>query len=489
MTLPRQEEQCFGRRAKTVVDRSSPLPIRPCDVGPGGRHSHRKDKPTSGVSPSTQPNGGKASGAQEEGRGLSSLGGTETMANRRFEMTEDARADLRSFAQRLEDSDLDDIAARGGRAFQGREKKVRKNPLGKLGDFFFGLSRLPQTRRRVLSLEEQVEISRRELSRGKQDFSALLESAALKSEHVALKGRLEELARLVSRENMTLENRLDEVGLRVDEQKRVLQTERLTRQRAFTDLERRFTIKGSRPAAEAEPHMEAAVEPTSASVRSVLESFYFLLEDRYRGSREEIKQRLLVYRNDFRAARDRTRVSGPVIDIGCGRGEMLEMLGEEGFQGLGVDSNAVQLETARKHGAAVIHGDAAEYLRSLDAGSVLAVTGIHIVEHIPFPALVELMLEVIRVLRKGGLAIFETPNPRNLIVGSTTFHLDPTHIKPLPSEVLQILLETVGFDQVETRPLHPSDALESMVRIHKVDRHLATLLFGPQDYAIVGISE
>ncbi len=423
------------------------------------------------------------------------------MVNERFDMAEDPRAELRSLAQRLEHLEVDEGAREGEDLFRPREKKVRNSLWGKIKDFWFGLSRLPQTRRRVLALEDAVENTKGDLSRAKRELShtkgelsAVAQAIRAFLDQAALKGQVDEVARVASREHRALESqvdevarRLDEFARRLDELKRVLQTERATRQRAFTDFDRRLTIRGLRPASEARPDNESAGAPTTTSVQSLLESFYFLLEDRYRGAREEIKQRLLVYRNDLRSARDRTGFAGPVIDIGCGRGELLEILREDGFQGVGVDTNDTQLETARKHGGAVVHGDAFEYLRSLDAGSVLAVTGIHIVEHIPFPDLVRLMQEVVRVLRRGGVAIFETPNPRNLIVGATTFHLDPTHMKPLPAEVLQILLETVGFAQIETRPLHPSDTLESMVKHNNMDRHLATLLFGPQDYAVIGV--
>ena len=421
--------------------------------------------------------------------------------NERFDMAEDARAELHALAQRLEHMEFEERAPPGGDDLSPpREAKVRRSFTSRIGDFFFSLSRLPQTRRRLLQLEDRVLALNGQVSAVARGLRALAEHAALKSqvdeisrfasrEQAALKTQVDEGARLAFRERVAVDVQIDEVASRVDELKRVLQTERATRQRAFTDFERRLTLRGLKSAtAESETESgDVAAAPTS--VWSLLETFYFLLEDRYRGSREEIKQRLLVYRNDLRAARDRTGITWPVIDIGCGRGELLEVLAEEGFRCIGVDSNDTQLETARKHGGAVVHGDALEYLRSLEAASVLAVTGIHIVEHIPFRDLVRLMQEVVRVLRKGGVAIFETPNPRNLIVGATTFHLDPTHIKPLPAEVMQILLETVGFDRIETRPLHPSDTLETMVKQHNLDRDLANLLFGPQDYAVIGLIE
>ena len=289
-----------------------------------------------------------------------------------------------------------------------------------------------------------------------------------------------DVARSVERERATFGERIDDIDRR-------LRLERLTRQRAFTDFDRRLTLTAMRTGSQISPPAPSDSGPLLPGVQSLLESFYFLLEERYRGTREEIKQRLLIYRNDLRAARDRTGTNGPIIDIGCGRGELLEMLRDDGFQAIGVDSNDTQLEIARRHGVAVVHGDASHYLRTLGDDSVLAVTGIHVVEHIPFTDLVRLMQEVSRVLKSGGVAIFETPNPRNLIVSGTTFHLDPTHVRPLPFEVMQVLLETVGFGEVIQRPLHPSDTLDYMVKQHNLDKRIATLLFGPQDYAAIAL--
>jgi O-antigen chain-terminating methyltransferase len=269
----------------------------------------------------------------------------------------------------------------------------------------------------------------------------------------------------------------------------LLRHERVSRQNSLAGLERRLSTFAHRagPNGTEEGSPAAAAPEDKASLNALLETFYFLLEERYRGSRDEIKQRLTVYRKDFEAARARLGISGPVIDIGCGRGELLEVLREDGFQAVGIDQNDIQLEAARRLGLPVLHHEARGYLATLAADSVLAVTGIHIAEHIPFPALVSLVEEAARVLKKGGLVVFETPNPRNLIGGATTFHFDPTHIKPLPPEVLQILLETCGFTAIETRLLHPSDTLDVVVGQNRLDPHIAGLLFGPQDYAVLAI--
>jgi len=407
----------------------------------------------------------------------------------RFEFPEDVRADLLAFKQRLEQLDLGE-RIRQEEDSAPRRRHARRSLWRKITFFLKSLSNLSRSRRRLDALEDEVRNLRKAIvSVVESEFRALSHAAnslSLTMERLSAEGaqNIERLsidsARRIERERDALHNQIEEVG-------DLIRFERLTRQKAFTDFDRRLTLAATKKTSEATALPPESNEQLPTSVRSLLESFYFLLEERYRGTREEIKQRLFVYRNDFLAARERTGVAGPIIDVGCGRGELLEMLREDGFQAIGVDSNDTQLEAARRHGVAVIHADAIEHLRALEDNSVLAVTGIHIVEHIPFTDLIRLMQEVARILKKGGVAIFETPNPRNLIVGATTFHFDPTHIRPLPPEVLQILLETVGFGEVEQRPLHPSETLEYMVKHHNLDRHVATLLFGPQDYAAIGV--
>jgi len=398
----------------------------------------------------------------------------------RFNLPEDARADLVAFKQRIEQLDFEHPSIREALA-PPRPRFVQQSLWGKFNSLLVSLGRLTDTRRRVEAMEDEAANFRQAVMTVVGDEFTKAVTQVVEQEIVklyrAIDQRAAEGATALERESARLKEHTGNL-------EQELRFERLTRQKAFVDFDRQLTLK--RPSAAAAGEAEAAAE-RSTSVQSLLETFYYRLEERFRGTRDEIKQSLLIYRNDLRAARDRVGVSGPVVDIGCGRGELLELLGEDKFQAVGVDSNAIQLDAARRRGAVVVHADAFEYLRGLEDESVLAVTGVHIVEHIPFPALVCLMQQVVRVLKKGGVALFETPNPRNLIVGATTFHLDPTHIRQLPPEVMKVLFETVGLEQIEIRPLHPSDTLDYMVKNHDLDPHVATLLFGPQDYAVIGV--
>lgn len=405
----------------------------------------------------------------------------------RFDFAGDADADLLAFKQRLEQLDF------GGRIRREEDaapRPRRQSLWRKIRFFLSSLYHASRSRRRVDALGDEVANLRKAVvSVVESEFLALAQAA--NSLLIATNGAFERLAESQVERDRALNERLehDRIALRnqIEDVARLVRFERLTRQKAFTDFDRRLTLSALKSPPGASAPSPSSVDPLPTSAQSLLQSFYFVLEERYRGAREEIKQRLLIYRNDFRAARERTGAVGPVIDLGCGRGELLEVLREDGFQAIGVDSNETQLDVARRHGVAVVRANALDHLRTLKDNSVLAVTGIHIVEHIPFPDLIQLMLEVARVVMKGGVAVFETPNPRNIIVGATTFHLDPTHVRPLPPEVLQVLLETVGFGEVEQRPLHPSDTLDYMVKHHNLDRHIATLLFGPQDYAALGV--
>lgn len=209
-----------------------------------------------------------------------------------------------------------------------------------------------------------------------------------------------------------------------------------------------------------------------------LDALYAALEDRFRGSREEIKDRFRIYLPYVESA-------GNVIDLGCGRGEWLELLSETGIKARGVEQNRVLIERCRQRGLEVVEADMLAHLRGLPDESAGLITGFHIIEHVSIDALVSLLDEALRVLRPGGAVIFETPNPENVLVGSNFFYLDPTHHHPLPSELMQFLVESRGFQRIEVLNLHPWDTGRVAGEGELAERFNG-FFFGPMDYAILG---
>jgi SAM-dependent methyltransferase len=186
--------------------------------------------------------------------------------------------------------------------------------------------------------------------------------------------------------------------------------------------------------------------------------FYRAFEDRYRGSREAIRARQSVYLPFLHALR-KLAPDAMVTDLGCGRGEWLELLRSEGIPAQGVDMDEGMLQACRELGLDVRHGDAISFLQGLGPASQAAVTGFHLAEHLPFDVLQQLVTQALRVLRPGGLLILETPNPENVLVGTSGFYVDPTHVRPLPPLLLNFLLEFHGFARVKTLRLNESEAL------------------------------
>jgi O-antigen chain-terminating methyltransferase len=179
----------------------------------------------------------------------------------------------------------------------------------------------------------------------------------------------------------------------------------------------------------------------------VTQRFYREFEDKYRGSREDIKGKLKTYL-DFVLPVAQLSTDSTAVDLGCGRGEWLELLREHDITAVGVDQNKEMLEACFEIGLNVIQGDALAYLRGLSDSSVLVVSGFHIAEHLPFDVLQELYAQAHRVLVPLGLLILETPNPENLVVGASSFYMDPTHERPIPPQLLTFLAQHTGFERV-----------------------------------------
>jgi O-antigen chain-terminating methyltransferase len=207
--------------------------------------------------------------------------------------------------------------------------------------------------------------------------------------------------------------------------------------------------------------------------------FYRAFEDRHRGSRDVIQSRLRAYLPFLRPLL--RQQAGRVVDLGCGRGEWLELLGAEGIAAHGVDQDQGMLQACRERGLEVTQGDALGYLQALPDASCAAVSAFHLVEHLPFETLQTLIAQALRVLRPGGLLILETPNPENLVVGTCAFYTDPTHHKPLPPLLLSFLPEFHGFARAKTVRLQENPQLRGREPVS-----LLQVLAGVSpDYAVV----
>lgn len=214
-----------------------------------------------------------------------------------------------------------------------------------------------------------------------------------------------------------------------------------------------------------------------------LDALYASFDEEFRGSREEIKERLRIYLPIIRAQSIGSDDMA-ILDLGCGRGEWLELLRDEQLHATGVEANRVLTGRCRELGLEVIEDDLVEYLRALPAASLGVVTGFHVVEHLAFEVLVEVLDEVMRVLRPRGLAIFETPNPQNVLVGSCNFYFDPTHRNPLPAPVLDFLLRSKGFQEIKLIKLNPSDN-EPVAGDSEIVNRFNEYFYGAMDYAVV----
>ncbi|HBZ95668.1 MAG TPA: glycosyl transferase family 1, partial [Pseudomonas sp.] len=162
------------------------------------------------------------------------------------------------------------------------------------------------------------------------------------------------------------------------------------------------------------------------------DTFYRALEERFRAPVDEIQRRLSIYRPFLQALRQQNpKAQG--FDIGCGRGEWLRVLQDEGISAQGVDLDDEMLRACHESGLQARNQDALSALRELPPESLDLVSAFHVVEHLEFDYLRELIDEAYRVLVPGGLLIMETPNSENLLVGTNSFYLDPTHQRPVPS--------------------------------------------------------
>lgn len=224
------------------------------------------------------------------------------------------------------------------------------------------------------------------------------------------------------------------------------------------------------------------------TLRAKSDAIYLDFENLHRGSREEIKKRLGVYGGIAKNLQDHlTDPNFCVLDIGCGRGEWLELLKELQIQAMGVDINSAMIELCTNRNLAAVQGDAIHYLTAQPAESYNMITGFQIVEHIDSDHLLQVLKETKRVLKPDGIAIFETPNPENLIVGACNFYMDPTHIRPIPPARLQFFAQSCGFKKVDILRVNPYGAigLQDAENPSRTEREMAKFFNNEADYAII----
>lgn len=219
------------------------------------------------------------------------------------------------------------------------------------------------------------------------------------------------------------------------------------------------------------------------------DNFYRAFENRCRGSELEVKAGLSVYLPYIDNALENVgaRPDPAVIDIGCGRGEWLDLLQEKAVTVVGVDINGSMIDGCRDKGLRVERGDALTYLQGLPAASVAAVTGFHIIEHLSFELLFAVFDEAYRVLKPGGLIIFETPNPENILVGSHNFYHDPSHRNPVTPIFAEFVAGFFGYTAVEVLRLHPCPETTRVAGSDPLTNRLNDYLYGAQDYAVIAV--
>jgi SAM-dependent methyltransferase len=208
---------------------------------------------------------------------------------------------------------------------------------------------------------------------------------------------------------------------------------------------------------------------------------YRRLEDSLRGSEHEVRESVAHYAN---LGRDHA----PLIDVGCGRGELLTLCpGARGF-----DTNERSVADLKMRGFDVTLAGVPECFASIGDASIGSVAALHVVEHLPVDLLFAFFRESARVLRDGGLLMIETPNAESLLVSASEFWRDPTHLAPRHPAALVLLAREHGFVIDEARAVHPfpegtriaileSDPPELQRVIHAVNDRL----FAPQDLRLV----
>jgi SAM-dependent methyltransferase len=253
----------------------------------------------------------------------------------------------------------------------------------------------------------------------------------------------------------------------------------------LTEYVRALLMGGKFARAPEERPATSASDETSGGRPAAMDAFFAALGDEFRGSPELIKDRLRVYLPMIRA----TALSGPALDLGCGRGEWLELMRGAGIESIGVEQNRILADACENKNFQVIEADFVAFLAQSPPDHWRIVTGFHVIEHLGWPAWYDCLRHIHRVLMPDGMVILETPNPANLITAANRFYLDPTHRHPLPDALLAFAARSIGFASVQILPLHPGAerpaATDAGAGAGIAGAETMRAMHGPQDYALI----
>ena len=231
---------------------------------------------------------------------------------------------------------------------------------------------------------------------------------------------------------------------------------------------------------------ESTAGDAEESVYTVLD--YFKFENHFRGPRSVIRERQGIYLPYFRDQ------AGPVLDLGCGRGEFLQVMKQNNIPAFGIDLYPEYVEEGKLLDIDIRQGDGIAWLRESQEQYGGIYVG-QVIEHISFQQLQELCSLAFEKLLPDSWLILETPNPMCLSVFANSFYIDPTHNRLVHPLTLKYLLEEIGFHSVDILftecsrmdplPLIKSDEIININEVNAGIRRVSDLLFGSQDYAVV----
>lgn len=213
---------------------------------------------------------------------------------------------------------------------------------------------------------------------------------------------------------------------------------------------------------------------------------YFKFEEKYRGSQDEIKDRLKVYLEYFKEANN-------ILDIGCGRGEFLELLKENNIEALGIDIEDDMVLECKEKGLSVINSDALEYLKNLEDNSLGGIIMTQVIEHMEPNYLIDIIELAYKKLKSGAYFIAETINPQSLIVFTEAYFMDLSHTRMMHPYTIKFLVEEKGFNDITIKylskvgdDLRLPEVSELPTEFNSAINKLNDVVYGYRDYAIIG---